>query len=69
MKTNKIIKILFCLALFASPIIAHADDLGDGNPDTIDEVPLAPIEDYIPVALLAASGLGYLFLRKKALKE
>ena len=70
MKTNTILKILFCLALFASPIIAHADDVGDANgTGNIEDTPAtAPIDDSIPLALLAAAGLGYRLLRKNARK-
>ncbi len=70
MKTNKLIKVLFCLALFASPIIALADDIDDGNGNgDVQDTPAAPIDDYIPVALMAAAGLGYIALRKKTSAE
>ena len=69
MKTNKIIKVLFCLVLFASPIIANADDIDDANgTGDVNDTAAAPIDDYIPVALIAAAGLGYMLLRKKVVK-
>ena len=68
MKTNNIFKVLFCFMILLSPIIANADDLDNGNPD-VEDVPAAPIDDYIPAALIAAAGLGYMLLRKKAVNE
>lgn len=64
MKTKKIIKVLFCLALFASPVIANADDVTDQEADVQDTV-AAPIDDYLPFALIAGIGIGYVVLRKK----
>ena len=70
MKYNKIIKVLFCVFFFAMPLLVNAnDDLDDGNGNgDVGDNPAAPINDYIPVALLAAAGLGYVLLRKKTTK-
>lgn len=64
MKNIKIIKVLFCLALFASPAIANADDVTEQEADVQDTV-AAPIDDYVPLLVLGALGLGYVVLSKK----
>ncbi len=64
MKTNKIIKTIFCLALFASSLIATAqDDLDNGNGD-VSDTPAAPIDGYIPLLLLMRLIIAYIVLIK-----
>jgi hypothetical protein len=69
MKNNKLTKIvLFCL-LFASPFVAMADDIDDGNGDgDVQDIPTAPIDDYLALAFVAAIGISYVLLRKKSIK-
>ncbi|MFT7351141.1 MAG: hypothetical protein ACI9XR_000876 [Flavobacterium sp.] len=64
MKTNKIIKTIFCLALFASSLIATAqDDLGNGNGDVLD-TPAAPIDRYLPFLLLIGLIIAFIVYKK-----
>jgi hypothetical protein len=66
MKTNKIIKTIFCLALFASSIIANAqDDLGggNGNGDVLDN-PAAPIDSYLYVLAIVGLFMAYKLFKK-----
>jgi hypothetical protein len=43
----------------------YAQDLPEFEDDVVDN-PVAPIDDYLPLALLTAVGLGWVLLRKKA---
>ncbi len=62
---------LFCMLVFLmTTTLGFAADPEDGGGDTDDTtIPAAPINDYIPVALIAAAGLGYVALRKKTSAE
>lgn len=66
MKNIKLKKIvLFCM-LFACPFAAMADDIDGGNGDgDVQDVPSAPIDDYIPLVFVAAIALSYKLLCKK----
>lgn len=68
MKNNKLNKIVFFCMLIAVPFSAMADDIdnGNGNGD-VQDVPAAPIDDYIPFAVICAIGVGYLALGKKSI--
>lgn len=72
MKNRKLNKIVLCCLLFVSPFLSMADDIGDGNGDgdVNDNTPAAPIDAYVPLLFLAATGLGYVLLvgRKPARK-
>lgn len=63
----KIIKsILIVLMVVGINFTAHAED---EEPDTPPIDPgTAPINDYLPIAFVAAAGLGYVLLRKKTIK-
>ena len=67
MKNRKINKIFICFMLFLSPFLSMADDIGDGNDggDVIDTVPVAPIDNYIPLVVVAAIGFGYAVIRRR----
>ena len=68
MKINSIIKVLICVMVFLSPLLASAqDDLGNGNGDVVD-APAAPISDYAPLLLVAGLAIGYRFLRKRSVQ-
>lgn len=69
MKNLKLTKIvLFCI-LFASSFTAMADDIDNGNGDgDVQDVPGAPIDEYIPLAFVAIIGISYILLRKKSIK-
>ncbi|MEY2693556.1 MAG: hypothetical protein RIT03_1948 [Bacteroidota bacterium] len=43
---------------------SYAQDLPEFEDDVVDN-PVAPIDDYLPLALLTAVGLGWVLLRKK----
>jgi hypothetical protein len=43
----------------------YAQDLPEFEDDVVDN-PVVPIDDYLPLALLTAVGLGWVLLRKKA---
>ena len=68
MKINSIIKVLICVMVFLSPLLASAqDDLGNGNADVVD-APAAPISDYAPLLLVAGLAIGYRLLRKRSVQ-
>ena len=68
MKINSIIKVLICVMVFLSPLLASAqDDLSGGNADVVD-APAAPISDYAPLLLVAGLAIGYRFLRKRSVQ-
>ena len=68
MKFNTIFKVLICVMVFLSPLLASAqDDLGNGNGDVAD-IPAAPISDYAPLLLVAGLAIGYRFLRKRSVQ-
>jgi hypothetical protein len=70
MKNSKLNKIvLFCM-LLATPFSAMANDIddGNGNGDVQDIPAAAPIDDYLPLAFIAAIGMSYILLRKKSIK-
>lgn len=64
MKNLKLNKIVLCCMLFVSPFLAMANDIDDQDGD-VQDVPAAPINDYIPMALMVAVGLSYVLLTKK----
>jgi hypothetical protein len=70
MKNIKFKKIvLFCM-LFACPFAAMADDIDGGNGDgDVQDVPGAPIDDYIPLAFVAAIALSYKLVQKNTVKN
>mgnify|MGYP000394934850 CR=1 FL=1 len=51
------------LALLVT-VSTYAQDLPEFEDDVVDN-PVAPIDDYLPLALLTAVGLGWVLLRKK----
>ena len=66
MKIHKILKVAVLTLLFTFPAISHADDLGDGNGNgDVQDIPTAPISDYIPLLALGALALGYNKSRKR----
>lgn len=64
---NKIVKIICCTLLFAMPLSVAADDLdgGNGNGD-VQDVPTAPISDYVPALLIAGTFLGFAIIKKRS---
>lgn len=69
MKIEKIVKMIVCFVLFALPMTAFADDLEDGNGAAggdVQDIPTAPISDYVPLLALGGIVLGYRLLRKRA---
>lgn len=68
MKNNKLNKIVFFCMLMAVPFSAMADDIADGNGNgDVQDTPAAPIDDYLPFAVICAIGVGYLAVRKKSI--
>lgn len=66
MKNRKIYKIaIICMLMFSS-FSAMADDIddGNGNGDTVDVV-AAPIDNYVPLAFIIATGLSFILICKK----
>lgn len=70
MKNLKLTKIvLFCM-LFASPFTAMADDIDNANGDgNVQDIPAAPIDDYVPMAFIAIIGMSYLLIGKKSINN
>jgi hypothetical protein len=71
MKKNETIKkiwlVIIVICMTFSTSIALADD-GEGEedfPDDVDDEPGGPINDWIPVALVAAAFTGYYLIRKQ----
>ena len=82
-KQRKIVTVLLFVLIFTSAS-AQSDPatfkLGSDNQSTIDQstitftddvqdVPVQPINDYLPEALFTAFVLGYYFFSKKAIKK
>lgn len=67
MKNYKLNKIIFFCFLFVISFPAMADDIDNTNNDNgdVQDIPSAPIDDYIPLAFIAAVGLSLKFLRLK----
>lgn len=61
-KQTPFFAVLLAVVVTAS---TYAQDLPDFEDDVVDN-PVAPIDDYLPIALLTAVGLGWVLLRKKA---
>ncbi|MFM2265685.1 MAG: hypothetical protein RLZ77_1105 [Bacteroidota bacterium] len=61
-KQTPLFAVLLAVLVTAS---TYAQDLPEFEDDVVDN-PVAPIDDYLPLALLTAVGLGWVLLRKKA---
>lgn len=67
MKNRNLNKIALFYLLLIIPYSALADDIDESNLDgDVQDIPTAPIDDYIQVALVIGIGCGYVLLRKKA---
>ncbi|MBF0695533.1 MAG: hypothetical protein IR153_10805 [Flavobacterium sp.] len=53
--------------LTIQPAMAQENDGPEDFPDDVEDVPAAPINDYILVGVAAAGILGYRFIRKKSI--
>ena len=62
---QKLYYVVVALALTTS---GFSQEEGGGDVDDTGTPPAAPINDYVPVALLAAAGLGYVLLHKRSIK-
>lgn len=62
---QKLYYVVVALALTTS---GFSQEEGGGDVDDTGTPPAAPIDNYVPVALIAAAGLGYVLLRKKSIK-
>lgn len=66
---NKLIKALFALILFTLPFSSLADDIDNGNVDgDVQDIPTAPIDDYIIEATFTAIVLTFMLLKNRKLK-
>ena len=61
-KQTTFFAVLFAVLVTVS---TYAQDLPEFEDDVVDNPPAAPIDDYLPLALLKAVGLGWVLLRKK----
>ena len=63
---NKLIKVIVLTFLFTFSTFSYADDLDDGNGDgDVQDIPTAPISDYVPLMAFAALALVYGFSKKR----
>lgn len=68
---NKTIIPLIYVLIFLLSASSFAQSEDDENPDDLPGDPgaVAPINDYIPVLIFGAAGLGIYFLRKKEVEK
>ena len=59
--------VVFFTMLTIQPAMAQENDGPEDFPDDVEDVPAAPINDYILVGVAAAGILGYRFIRKKSI--
>lgn len=59
-KLTGILLVIFCL----NSLTIFAQEATDFN-DNVEDVPQAPIDNWIPFAILLAIGFGYVMLNKK----
>ena len=64
-KQTPLFAVLLAVLVTASTYAQDSDDFPLFEEDVVDN-PVAPIDDYLPLALLTAVGLGWVLLRKKA---
>jgi hypothetical protein len=63
-KYSKLNYFLFAFCLYTIPILAQGSGTGFDD-DVVDNAPVAPINNYIPILFITAIAFGFLVFRKK----